>query len=91
VATYAMPASTIVMICNYTGYQAPASTKNWGLIDYDWSNSLQEWSAATPMDTNERLLVQAAMTQEAQPNSSVWIYRNSVYGEACSSGLLRAH
>ena len=80
VASYDMAASSIVMICNFSGYQTTSSTKGWSVIDFDWSNSLQEWSAATPMDTNERLLVQAAMTQQAQPNSSVWIYRNSVYG-----------
>jgi hypothetical protein len=32
------------------------------------------------MDTNERLLVQAGITQAAQPNTRVWVYRNSAYG-----------
>ena len=78
--TWDTSASTAVMICNYSGYQTADSTQKWGIVDYDWSNSLADWSAATPMDTNERLMVQAAATTAAQPNTRVWIYRNSVYG-----------
>ncbi len=34
---------------------------------------------STPMDTNERLLVQASMTKQASPDTRVWIYRNSAW------------
>ena len=76
--TYNMASSTAVMICNYTGYQTTDSTKGWGIVDFDWSNYLSGWSASVPMDTNERLLVQASVTRQAQPDTHVWIYRNSV-------------
>jgi hypothetical protein len=38
------------------------------------------WSAATPMDNDERNLAQAALSKVANPTQKVWIYRNSVYG-----------
>jgi len=78
--TYDMQSSTVVMLCNFSGYQSPDSTRGWAIQDFDWSNSLSDWSAATPMDTNERLLVQAGLTTQAQPGARAWIYRNSVYG-----------
>jgi len=79
-ATYAMNASTIVMTCNYTGYMSPTSaTTQFAIQDFDWSNALDLWSASTPMDTNERLLVQASMTKQASPDTRVWIYRNSAW------------
>ena len=77
VQTYDMQRSTIVMVCNYSGYQ---SVGNFAIEDYDWSNSLAAWSAATPMDTNERLLVQAGMARSSPNAPLAWIYRNSVYG-----------
>jgi hypothetical protein len=78
-----MNASTIIMPCNYTGYQDPSTTAGWGVIDFDWSNNLAGWSAATPMDNDERQLVQVKLIKESPltaPYSKVWIYRNSVYG-----------
>jgi hypothetical protein len=80
-STYAMNASTIVMACNYTGYMSANGTpeSKFAVIDYDWSNALSLWSASTPMDTNERLLVQADMTKQASPDTRVWIYRNSAW------------
>jgi hypothetical protein len=79
-STYAMNASTIVMACNYTGYMSLGTPESkFAVIDYDWSNALSLWSASTPMDTNERLLVQADMTKQASPDTRVWIYRNSAW------------
>ena len=40
------------------------------------SNALDDWAAATPMDTEERLLVQASMSKAYNPATKVWIYRN---------------
>ena len=77
VQTYDMQRSTIVMVCNYSGYQ---SVGKFAIEDYDWSNSLAAWSAATPMDTNERLLVQSGMARSSPNPPLAWIYRNSVYG-----------
>ena len=51
-------ASTIIMPCNYTGYQVPKTVANWGIVDFDWSNNLAGWSSSTPMNNDERQLVQ---------------------------------
>ena len=45
-ATWQMNASTIIMPCNYTGYQDPSTTAGWGVVDFDWSNNLAGWSAS---------------------------------------------
>jgi hypothetical protein len=79
-STWLMNQSTIAMLCNYSGYQNPSLTPPFAIQDYDWSNALSLWSASTPMDTNERLLVQAGMSLNANPLQKIWIYRNSVYG-----------
>ena len=76
-------ASTIIMPCNYTGYQQPSTTAGWGILDFDWSNDLDGWSAATPMDNDERQLIQVKMTKASPltaPYTKIWIYRNTVYG-----------
>ena len=39
-ATWQMNASTIIMPCNYTGYQVPKTVADWGIVDFDWSNNL---------------------------------------------------
>jgi hypothetical protein len=33
-ATWQMNASTIIMPCNYTGFQDPATTAGWGIVDF---------------------------------------------------------
>jgi hypothetical protein len=52
--TWLMNLSTIIMPCNYTGYTDPASTKGWGIVDFDWSNSkgrgtADGWAKHKPM------------------------------------------
>ena len=78
--SWRMNDSLAVMICNYSGYQSTASTQAFGVVDYDWSNSLALWSNSTPMDTDERLMVQVGMTKLANPATKAMIYRNSAYG-----------
>ena len=82
-AVYQMNLSTIIMPCNYTGPTDPQSTKGWGTIDFDWSNwkgtgSAPGWAKAKPMDCEERLATQVAMTTAASPSTKVWVYRNSI-------------
>jgi hypothetical protein len=82
-ATWQMNASTIIMPCNYTSFQEPSTTAGWGIVDFDWSNSLKEWSAATPMDNDERQLMQVNLTKSASVTAEytkIWLYRNTVYG-----------
>ena len=85
-----MNRSTIAMMCSYSGYLEDVPP--YAVVDVDWSNALEAWSAATPMDTEERLLVQAGMLKlggggggggggaSAAPPPLVMIYRNTVYG-----------
>ena len=77
-ATWLVNASTIAMLCNFSGYMPDPPP--YGLASFDWSNALDAWSAATPMDTEERLLVQAGMAKAANPTQRVFIYRNTAYG-----------
>lgn len=78
-----MNLSTIIMPCNDTGPTDPASTKGWGVIDFDWSNwkgtgNSDGWAKKSPMDCEERLALQVAMTTEVSPSTKVWVYRNSI-------------
>jgi hypothetical protein len=34
-ATYQMNASTIIMPCNYTGFQVPSTIAGWGIVDFE--------------------------------------------------------
>jgi len=82
-ATWQMNASSIIMACNYSGYQTAESVKGWGITDFDWSNDLSGWSSATPMDNDERQLVQVKMLKDSPITPAyrkIWIYRNVVYG-----------
>jgi len=76
--TYRMNLSTIIMPCNDSGFTNPATTKGWGLIDFDWSNAKQFWCKAKPMDCAELLLQQVMMTTQASPETTVYVYRNSI-------------
>ena len=49
-----------------------------GVISYDWSNAKAQWAKSKPMDDEERLVTQAAMTKAASPDSRVFVYRNLV-------------
>eukprot|EP00729_Bicosta_minor_P009579 gene9579-35456_t len=78
-----MNLSTIIMPCNNTGPTDPSSTKGWGVIDFDWSNwkgvgTADGWAKQSPMDCEERLVKQVAMTTAASPSTKVWVYRNSI-------------
>ncbi len=42
------------------------------------SNAKDQWAAAKPMDCEERLLEQAAMTKALNPDTHTWVYRNLV-------------
>eukprot|EP01052_Picozoa_sp_SAG31_P008907 SAG31_NODE_457_length_15415_cov_4.380387_22_plen_81_part_00 len=47
-----------------------------------WSNDLAGWSGATPMNNDERQLIQVKMIKDDPATADytkVWIYRNMVY------------
>jgi len=66
------------MPCNYSGYFDTQLTKQFGVVDYDWSNAKALWANAQPMDCEERLVEQVRLTKEANPATKVWVYRNLV-------------
>ena len=77
--------STIIMPCNYTGLTNPNTTLGWGITDFDWSNSkgrgtADGWAKHHPMDDEEMLFKQVQITAAATPGTTVWVYRNTVYG-----------
>jgi hypothetical protein len=83
--TYQVNKSTIIMPCNNTGFTDPTSTVGWSVIDFDWSNSkgtgtADGWAKHKPMDDEELLMKQVDLTVAASPETTVWIYRNTVYG-----------
>ena len=77
--------NTLHRPCNDTGYTDPASTAGWGIVDFDWSNgkgtgSADGWAKHKPMDDEEMLFKQVEMTAAATKGTTVWVYRNTVYG-----------
>jgi hypothetical protein len=79
-STYQMNKSTILMVCNNSGYVDPQSTKGWKIVDYDWSNSkgsgtADGWAKHKPMDCEEMLVTQVEMTVAASPDTKAFIYR----------------
>lgn len=83
VPTWQMNQSTIIMPCNYTGFMDPSTTAGWAIVDFDWSNAKGRgesdgWSKHKPMDCEEMLGEQVAMTVAASPGTTVWVYRNSI-------------
>ena len=79
--TYQMNSSTIIMTCNYSGYMSDdilPQLARYGIIDIDWSNAKLLWSNTSPMDCQERLLIQAQTIKSINPSSKVFVYRNLV-------------
>lgn len=66
------------MQCNSSGWSSPQRGASFGIVSYDWSNAKNQWAAAKPMDCEERLLHQAEMTKEMNPQSHVFVYRNVI-------------
>ena len=82
---YVQNLSTIIMPCNNTGFTDPQTTLGWGIVDFDWSNGkgtgpADGWAKHQPMDDEEMLFKQVQMTTAATPGTTVWVYRNTVYG-----------
>jgi len=80
-----MNKSTILMVCNYSGYTDPQSTKGWSIVDYDWSNAKgtggsDGWAKHKPMDCEEMLVKQVNMAYAVSPETSFMVYRNFVKG-----------
>ncbi len=82
--TWLMNRSTIIMPCNNTGFTDPATTKGFGIVDFDWSNAkgtgaAEGWAKHKPMDDEELLFKQVQMTTAETQGTTAWIYRNTVY------------
>ena len=77
-ATYNLSRSTFLMPCNYSGFFDPIAAASYGIVDFDWSNAKARWTAASPMDCEERLVQQAKVIKEINPDTKVYVYRNLV-------------
>lgn len=75
-----MNQSLIIMVCNASGMTDPSSTAGWSILDFDWSNAKGIWATQKPMKTEETLLQQTLLTISKYPDTTIWIYRNSIYG-----------
>ena len=79
--TYDMKRSTFMMACNNTGPFNATFAAKWGIADFDWSNwksGEDGWTNAVPMDCEEKLARQAAMTKAVNPETRVFVCE-SVY------------
>lgn len=65
------------MTCNTTGSD-PSKLTGFGIVDYDWSESKDLWSKATPMNCEETMLAKAKITHSLNPAAHAWVYRNSI-------------
>jgi hypothetical protein len=72
-ATYQMNRSTIIQPCNDSGYFDPQFGGQFGIADFDWSNGKQLWVNAHPMDCEEMLIDQAALTKAANNNTHFFV------------------
>lgn len=77
--TWQMNQSTILYTCNFSGYIEPEAIKDWGWVQLDWSNGLEDWSMAKPMNTDENALTQIKMLKAVNPKQKHSVYRNSQY------------
>jgi hypothetical protein len=72
------------LLCsNMSGPSDRISAQGWGLLSIDWSNwkgfgESDGWAKASPMDCEERLAQQAAITAAVSPSTRVFVYRNSI-------------
>ena len=77
--TYQMNESTIIMICNYSGYLSkeilPKLTR-FAIVDVDWSNANAVWVNESPMTCQQALLTQAKAIKAVNPKTKVFVYRN---------------
>ena len=74
--SWAMNQSTIMMVCNYTGYVRPDITAKWSIVDYDWSNAkgtgtADGWAKHKPMDCEEMMVTQVELLVSQSPQSKV--------------------
>ena len=74
-----MPASTIAMPCNDSGFMDSEVLSAWGVLSWDWSNAKQVWVNEKPMDAETALVRQALAVKALNPTSRTFVYRNSVH------------
>ena len=73
-------------LCEFPQLVLPlcCSAADW-LLRQDWSNgkgtgTADGWAKHKPMDDEEMLFKQVQMTAAATKGTTVWVYRNTVYG-----------
>jgi pectinesterase len=87
--TYSMSRSTVMQPCNYSGPLEPLFASRFGLVDTDWANNLKSWSNAQPMNSEEKMVEQAAALKQLNPKSKQFVYRNLVQAYSWFGGSVR--
>jgi hypothetical protein len=77
-ASWKSKASTITEPCNFTGLISSESTRDYSVVNVDWSNGRGVWVTAQPMNASEMLVAQAQLLTTANPGQRVWTYKNIV-------------
>lgn len=78
--TWDMRRSTMIYICNHSGYYDTDKAVRYGVVVIDWSHAEEVWANDKPMSDEEMLTKQAAMIQAVDPGvpgeqQRVWVYR----------------
>eukprot|EP00656_Telonema_subtile_P006640 TRINITY_DN13077_c0_g1_i2.p1 TRINITY_DN13077_c0_g1~~TRINITY_DN13077_c0_g1_i2.p1 ORF type:complete len:153 (+),score=34.43 TRINITY_DN13077_c0_g1_i2:148-606(+) len=81
-ATYNLSKSTMIQTCASSASSSLDYLRDWGTVSYDWSNLNAVWHADHPMDSDQKLVDQAARAAKAAPDTQIWIYRNLVIAYA---------
>eukprot|EP00039_Didymoeca_costata_P010326 m.138993 g.138993 ORF g.138993 m.138993 type:complete len:294 (-) comp14787_c0_seq1:953-1834(-) len=81
--TWTMWRSTMLYVCNHTGYYDPIKASKYGVVVIDWSSAEEGWTRDKPMTDEEMLTKQAKMVLEVDPGEPggqqrVWVYRNTI-------------
>lgn len=81
--TWNMYRSTVLYICNTSGFHDPKFAVQFGIVVYDWSNGKAIWANQHPMDSQSLITKQAEMVLSEEPGVTgeaprVWAYRNTI-------------
>ena len=67
-----------IYACNYSTWLDADFAAQFSLVALDWSNGKELWANEGPMDAEQLLVDQAARLLARRPNTTVFIYRNTV-------------
>ena len=77
-SNYNMSLSSITMACNSSGFFNFSVGASFGITSFDWSNNKAAWTKSIPMDDEELMMEQIAMTKALNPDNKIFNYINLV-------------